>query len=83
MIYYNCPKEKDRKRGKNKMEKLIGILLGIGIVVFVMAIEFGILTLAVLAICKIIGIAFAWKWVVLLWIVMVLLSWCFKSNSDK
>lgn len=66
-----------------EMGKLIGLLLGIVIVAFAMAIEFGILTLAVFAICKIIGITFAWKWVVLLWIIMVLLSWCFKSNNDK
>jgi len=45
-------------------------------------IEFGIDALIVFAVCKIVGITFTWKWVLLLWIVMFLLSCLFRQAKN-
>ena len=76
MVIYNCSKG---KKGENKMSKMEIVITVIGVLIIGGIIEFGIDALIVLAVCKIVGIAFAWKWVFLLWIVMFLLSALFRQ----
>jgi len=80
MVIYNCSKE--IKKGDNKMKKSEAIIAVIAVLVIGGIIEFGIDALIVLAVCKIVGITFAWKWVFLLWIVMFLLSCLFRQARN-
>ena len=61
------------------MSKMEIVITVIEVLIIGSIIEFGIDTLIVFAICKIVGITFAWKWVFLLWIVMFLLSCLFRQ----
>ena len=61
------------------MSKMEIVITVIEVLIIGSIIEFGIDALIVFAICKIVGIAFAWKWVFLLWIVMFLLSCLFRQ----
>ena len=54
----------------------------IGIFVIALAIGFGINTLIVWAVCKIMGWTFAWKWVILFTIVYAVLKGLF-TNKEK
>lgn len=63
------------KMGKTIIAVIAVLIIG-GII------EFGIDALIVFAVCKIIGVTFAWKWVLLLWIVMFLLSCLFRQAKN-
>lgn len=65
------------------MKNTYAIAIGIGIFVLALLIGFGINTVIVWGVCKIMGWTFSWKWVILFTIVYAILKSIFTNDNDK
>ena len=64
-------------------EKVVFILITIAVVILGIGVGFGINTLIVWGVCKLMGWAFAWKWVILFTIGYALLASLFRQARSK
>lgn len=65
------------------MKDTYKIAIGIGIFILALLIGFGINTVIVWGVCKIMGWTFSWKWVILFTIVYAILESIFTNDNDK
>lgn len=65
------------------MKNTYAIAIGIGVFVLALLIGFGINTVIVWGVCKIMGRAFSWKWVILFTIVYAILKSIFTNDNNK
>ena len=65
------------------MKNTHAVAIGIGIIALTLLIGFGINTAIVWGVCKIMGWAFSWKWVILFTIVYAILKSIFSNNDNK
>lgn len=65
------------------MKNTYAIAIGIGIFALALLIGFGINTVIVWGVCKIMGWTFSWKWVILFTIVYAILKSIFTNDNDK
>lgn len=65
------------------MDKLIGIILVILIVVAAEAISFGVIALMFFGICWAFGLTFSWKIAVGVWLIISLLVHIFRGGGSK
>lgn len=65
------------------MKDTYKIAIGIGIFILALLIGFGINTVIVWGVCKIMGWTFSWKWVVLFTIVYAILKSIFTNDNNK
>lgn len=65
------------------MKDTYKIAIGIGIFILALLIGFGINTVIVWGVCKIMGWTFSWKWVILFTIVYAVLKSIFTNDNNK
>lgn len=65
------------------MKNIYKIAIGVGIFALALLIGFGINTVIVWGVCKIMGWTFSWKWVILFTIVYAVLKSIFTNDNDK
>lgn len=65
------------------MDTIKTIVMLLGIIVITLAIGFGVNAVIVWAVCKIMGLTFAWKWVILFTIIFAVLKSIFSVTVSK